>query len=96
MSTLRRCLPSPLLSMRELARVARRELDMRERAYPRLVAEGRATQWKAQKELSAMVQITALLEMHCRLNERAMAGAGEYDLWEAARAIGMNGPECDG
>lgn len=54
--------PPPPLSIRELAKGARRELRMRESVYPRWVANGKMTQARADYELRVMREIAERLE----------------------------------
>lgn len=50
------------MEINELIACAKRELAMRERVYPQLVARGRMTQTRADHELEAMKNIASVLE----------------------------------
>jgi hypothetical protein len=80
-------LPHPIPSMEALARVAAAETAKRQAKYPALVEAGRLELKRAEYEIGAMASIAALL------NASAAAGrdgiVSQYDLWEAARILGM-------
>jgi hypothetical protein len=81
-------LPHPIPSMEALAKVAAAETQKRQAKYPALIAAGRLDQKRAEHEIGCMASIAALL--------KASAAAGRdgivspYDLWEAARILGMH------
>ena len=60
---------------KELLKCAQRELAMRERVYPRRVAEGKMSQQSADHETDCMAEIVKLLE------EKAKAEDPQQDLF---------------
>lgn len=51
-----------MISLAEQVDCVRRELRMRERAYPRWIAAGKMTQAKADAEIAAMTAVLATVE----------------------------------
>lgn len=87
MSQLVTKLPRPMPSMEALAKIAANETAKRQMVYPKLIEAGKLELKKAEYEIGGMASIAALL--------KAAASAGrdgvvsQYDLWEAARVIGI-------
>ena len=60
------------VSLEEQIRCVLREIDMRERSYPRWIAEKKLTEAKARHELAAMRAVLATLQS---MKEQSNAGA---------------------
>ena len=54
-------MPNPTISCAEQLECAERELKLRQRVYPRRVADGKMTQAQADRELARMEAIIATL-----------------------------------